>query len=63
MGRPLVQPTDLPPELAELILSQSRALISDPFHGDEGAPFGPERSAPDGAGPPDQLAAFCGRAV
>ena len=57
------QSTDLDAGLAAGILEQSKMLISDAFRGDEGAPFGAQRPAPEGAGPADQLAAFCGRSV
>lgn len=58
------QSTDLAPPLAAGILAQSRQAISDGFRGPDGkAPFGPEASAPEGACPADQLAAFLGRSV
>ncbi len=58
------QPTDLEPELAEVLLEQSKANIRDEFRGsDPQAPFGPEQQAPDGACAADQLAAFLGRHV
>ncbi len=55
------QSTDLDPELAAQLLEQSKASIQDGFRGPEGAPFGPEQQAPDGATNADQLAAFLGR--
>ncbi len=57
------QSTDLAPELASALLDQSKTAISHAFRGPEGAPFGPEQSAPDGAPAADQLAAFLGREV
>jgi uncharacterized protein (TIGR03086 family) len=57
------QDTDLAPELAAALLEQSKANIQDAFRGPEGAPFGPEQQAPDGASNADQLAAFLGRQV
>jgi uncharacterized protein (TIGR03086 family) len=57
------QSTDLAPELAAGILAGVRASIPDAFRGPEGAPFGPQRSAPAGACAADELAAFLGRAV
>ncbi|HYN34745.1 MAG TPA: TIGR03086 family metal-binding protein [Ilumatobacteraceae bacterium] len=55
------QSTDLAPELASALLDQSKTAISHAFRGPEGAPFGQEQSAPDGATAADQLAAFLGR--
>ena len=57
------QDTDLAPELAEALLAQSQASIQESFRGPEGAPFGAEQVAPEGASPADRLAAFLGRAV
>jgi len=57
------QDTDLAPELAEGLLAQSQASIQESFRGPEGAPFGAEQVAPDGASPADRLAAFLGRTV
>ena len=57
------QSTDLAPELAAQLLQQSKAAIQDGFRGPEGAPFGPEQSAPEGATAADELAAFLGREV
>ncbi len=57
------QGTDLAPELAAAILAQARAAIQDGFRGPEGAPFGPEQTATDGASNADRLAAFLGRSV
>ncbi len=57
------QSTDLAPELAEALLAQSRRFIQESFRGPEGAPFGPEQTAPADAAPADQLAAFLGRTV
>lgn len=55
------QNTDLAPALAGALLAQSQASISEAFRGPEGAPFGAERAANDGASAADQLAAFLGR--
>jgi uncharacterized protein (TIGR03086 family) len=57
------QETDLAPELAETLLTQSQRSIQESFRGPEGAPFGPEQTAPADAAPADQLAAFLGRTV
>jgi len=57
------QDTNLAPELAEGLLAQSQASIQESFRGPEGAPFGAEQVAPDGASPADRLAAFLGRTV
>ncbi len=57
------QSTDLDPELAAALLERSKAAISDGFRGPEGAPFGPEQSAGEGATAADQLAAFLGRSL
>jgi uncharacterized protein (TIGR03086 family) len=57
------QSTDLAPELAAVLLEQARASIQDSFRGPEGAPFGAEQTAPEGASNADRLAAFLGRSV
>jgi uncharacterized protein (TIGR03086 family) len=57
------QSTDLAPELAAGILQQAQASIQEGFRGPEGAPFGAEQQAPEGASAADQLAAFLGRQV
>jgi uncharacterized protein (TIGR03086 family) len=57
------QSTDLAPELAAGLLEQSKMAIQDNFRGPEGAPFGAEQQAPEGAVAADQLAAFLGREV
>lgn len=57
------QDTDLEPELAAALLEQSRTNIQDAFRGPEGAPFGPEQQAPEGASNADRLAAFLGRQI
>ena len=57
------QSTDLAPELAAGLLEQSKMSIQEAFRGPEGAPFGSEQQAPDGAAAADQLAAFLGRTV
>ncbi len=57
------QDTDLAPELATQLLAQARRSISPQFRSEDGAVFGLEQTAPDGASPADQLAAFLGRTV
>jgi uncharacterized protein (TIGR03086 family) len=57
------QDTDLAPELASALLAQSQASISEAFRGPEGAPFGAEQAANEGASAADQLAAFLGRTL
>jgi len=63
MAKASGQSTDLAPELATGILGASRQMIQDNFRGPEGAPFGVEAEAPEGATAADQLAAFLGRQV
>ena len=56
------QTTDLSPELAAGVLQGVRPVLSTGLRGEDGkAPFGPERSAPEGASNADKLAAFLGR--
>ncbi len=55
--------TDLAPDLAAALLEGAQQSIQDAFRGPEGAPFGVERAAPDGATAADRLAAFLGRTV
>ncbi len=57
------QSTDLNPQLATMLLDQSRQSIQDAFRNEEGNPFGLEQPVPEGAVDADQLAAFLGRAV
>ncbi len=57
------QSTDLAPEFAAGMLAQSRMAIQESFRGPEGAPFGPEQQAGEGATNADELAAFLGRSV
>ena len=57
------QSTDLAPDLAAGLLEQSKMSIQEAFRGPEGAPFGSEQQAPQGAAAADQLAAFLGRTV
>ena len=57
------QSTDLAPELAAALLEQSKMSIQEGFRGPEGAPFGAEQQASEGACNADQLAAFLGRKV
>jgi uncharacterized protein (TIGR03086 family) len=62
LARATGQPTDLDPELAAELLGQARLVITDAYRGPDGeALFGPARTAPAGASPADQLAAFLGR--
>ncbi len=63
LARATGQSTDLDPALAAQLLEQSKMAIQDSFRGPEGAPFGPEQPAPDGATEADRLAAFLGRSV
>lgn len=63
LARATGQSTDLNPDLAAGLLVGARAGISPAFRGPEGAPFGPEQTAPAGACNADQLAAFLGRKV
>ena len=58
------QSTDLAPAMAEMLLKQSQASISDSFRGPDGkAPFGEAQECGDGATNADKLAAFLGRKV
>jgi len=57
------QATDLAPELAAGILAQAKRTIPDDVRGPQGAPYGFEQTAPDGASNADHLAAFMGRKV
>ena len=63
LARATGQDTDLSPQLAEQLLAQARHSIQDAFRSEDGAIFGPEQPAPEGACPADQLAAFLGRTV
>jgi uncharacterized protein (TIGR03086 family) len=63
LARATGQDTNLAPELAAALLEQSRVSIQPEFRSDEGTLFGPEQTAPAGASPADQLAAFLGRTV
>jgi uncharacterized protein (TIGR03086 family) len=70
LARATGQSTDLDPELAAQLHAGAKASISDAFRGsdggpnqDQGAPFGPQQQAPEGACNADKLAAFMGRAV
>ena len=64
LARAIGHPADLEPALASVLLSQARLAITDAYRGPDGqALFGPAVTAPDGAGPADQLAAFLGRSV
>jgi uncharacterized protein (TIGR03086 family) len=57
------QDTDLAPELAAQLLAGARQMIQPAFRSEDGAVFGFEQTAPEGAGSADQLAAFLGRRV
>jgi uncharacterized protein (TIGR03086 family) len=58
------QPTDLDPELAEMMLERISSLLSDSMRGPEGmAPFGPKVDVPASAPAADRLAGYLGRAV
>lgn len=61
LARATGQDTNLAPELAAVLLEQSRQSISEDFRGPEGAPFGAETQAAPDAPVADQLAAFLGR--
>ncbi len=57
------QGTDADARLAESLMGVAGAHMAHAPRGDEPAPYGPEQSAPAGAGPADRLAAFLGRVV
>lgn len=57
------QDTNLAPEMAQQILAASQQMIQPAFRSEEGAIFGMEKQAPEGASAADQLAAFLGRDV
>ena len=57
------QATDLAPALAALLLDGARKSIMPEYRSEDGAVFGPEQQAPQGASNADQLAAFLGRTV
>lgn len=63
LARATGQSSDLNPDLAANLLVGARAGIPPEFRGAEGAPFGPEQTAPTGASKADQLAAFLGRTI
>lgn len=64
LARATGQSTDLDPETATRLLEIAAPLLPDALRGADGqAPFGPAQSAPAGASPADQLAAFMGRRV
>jgi uncharacterized protein (TIGR03086 family) len=63
LARATGQETDLAPDLAAMLLEQSRQAIQPAFRSEEGTIFGMEQPAPDGASAADQLAAFLGRTV
>lgn len=57
------QDTDLAPELAGQLLEGAKQMIAPAFRSEDGAVFGPEQTAPEGASNADRLAAFLGRHV
>lgn len=57
------QSTDLAPELAAQLLAGAKQSISPAFRSEDGAVFGLEQTAPEGASNADKLAAFLGRKV
>lgn len=57
------QDTDLTPATATSLLDQARRSVPPEARGGSGSAFGPERSAPAGSPPADQLAAFLGRQI
>jgi uncharacterized protein (TIGR03086 family) len=64
LARALGHRTDLDPELADELLAQAHAMISEDSRGPDGvAPFGPVVRPPAGASPADRLAAFLGRSM
>jgi len=63
LARATGQDTDLAPELAGQLLAASQESIQDAFRSEDGAIFGLEQPAPEGASPADRLAAFLGRTV
>jgi len=63
LARATGQSTDLAPDLAEKLLGGAKRAISPAFRNEEGNPFGPEQTAPAGAGSADKLAALLGRKV
>lgn len=63
LARATGQDTDLDAQLAEMLLVQSRQSIQDAYRSEDGAIFGFEQQAPDGAPAADRLAAFLGRQV
>ncbi len=57
------QDTNLAPDLAAQLLEGAKQAIAPAFRSEDGAVFGPEQTAPDGASNADRLAAFLGRHV
>jgi len=57
------QDTNLNPEMAQQILAAAQQMIQPAFRSEEGAIFGMEQQAPEGANAATQLAAFLGRKV
>jgi len=63
LARATGQSTDLDPELADQLLTNSRGFISDGFRGPEPMPFAAAVEVPDSEPKADQLAGFLGRKV
>jgi uncharacterized protein (TIGR03086 family) len=62
LARATGQPSDLEPELAELLLAQIKPILPDAMRGPDGeAPFGPRIEIAESAPAADRLAAFEGR--
>jgi uncharacterized protein (TIGR03086 family) len=58
------QSTNIAPDLSEVVLAGSRAMMTPERRGPDGqAPFGAEQPAPEDACPADRLAAYLGRAL
>ena len=57
------QDTNLAPEMAQQLLQASQQMIQPAFRSEDGAIFGMEQQAPEGANAATQLAAFLGRQV
>lgn len=56
------QPTDLDPELAEMILGRMYVMLPDSMRGTDGkAPFGPKVDVPSSTPAADRLAGYLGR--
>lgn len=57
------QDTNIAPDLAATLLAAAKLSIQPAFRSEDGAVFGMEQAAPEGASNADQLAAFLGRTV